>query len=195
VFGVQWWPRLSPRDFEQCSDQALGTASSEDERVLLIAECDRRFAGRRKLGGGYSYYDFLQNRHFDISGPNPTPSELKRFDEEYASYLEARRRAAVAAAFARRQSRSAPADVQDDRPADAISSPGPDMAMPPAKVPIPRARNLAMRSRASRCEDASLSCRWNSFSSGIKNFFGSSPKPTRPSAPFSEMPMAGSAAG
>jgi hypothetical protein len=53
------------------------TAVSLDERTSLITQCDKQFVGRRKMGGGYTYYDFLQNRHFDIAGPNPPPKEIK----------------------------------------------------------------------------------------------------------------------
>ena len=179
-FSVRWWPQHHPQDFEQCSEKAQRTASSEDKRISLIAQCDKQFAGRRKIGGGYTYYDFLQNRHFDIAGPNPTPDELKHFDEEYALYLGIQRRDAVAAAIAERQSQRAQAEFQDDRLTDSISSPGPTMVMTPTKVPIPRARSLAVRSKGSRCEDASLSCHWTNFSAGIRNFFGSYAKENRP---------------
>ena len=97
-FSVQWWPEHYPQDYEQCSEKAQRTASSEDKRISLMAQCDKQFVGRRKIGGGYTYYDFLQNRHFDIAGPNPTPNELKHFDEEYTLYLDTQRRDAVAAA-------------------------------------------------------------------------------------------------
>ena len=62
------------RDFEECAEWTrkmfLGT-----ERVARIMDCGVRFAGRRKMGGGYAYYDLLQNRSFDIAGPNPTANE------------------------------------------------------------------------------------------------------------------------
>src|ERR1700676_49792 len=87
-FSIKWWPQHNPQDFEQCSEKAQRTASSKDERISLIAQCDKQFVGRRKVGGGYAYYDFLQNRHFDIAGPNPTPNELKQFAEETTSYLD-----------------------------------------------------------------------------------------------------------
>ena len=112
-------------DFEECSEKAQTTASSKDERISLIAQCDKQFVGRRKIGGGYTYYDFLQNRYFDIVGPNPTPNELKHFDEEYTLYLETQRRDAVAAATAERQSQSAQEDVHDDRLTGSLSSPRP----------------------------------------------------------------------
>lgn len=95
-FTVQWWPQYLLDDFEQCSEKAQTTASSKDEQISLIDQCDKQFVGRRKVGGGYTYYDFLQDRHFDIAGPNPTPNELKHFDEEYTLYLETQRRDAVA---------------------------------------------------------------------------------------------------
>jgi hypothetical protein len=75
--------------------------------MTLMAQCGKQFVGRRKAGGGYTYYDFLQNRHFDIAGPNRTPKELRYFDEQYALYLDTQRREAVAAAFAERQNRMA----------------------------------------------------------------------------------------
>ena len=160
-------------DFEECSEKAQTTASSKDERISLIAQCDKQFVGRRKIGGGYTYYDFLQNRHFDIVGPNPTPNELKHFDEEYTLYLETQRRDAVAAAIAERQSQSAQEDVHDDRLTGSISSPRPPMVITPTNVPIPRARSSAARSKGLRCEDASLSCSWTNFSARMKIFFGS----------------------
>ena len=87
--GVQLWPSHAPQDYEACSEKRRATAaSSKDERASLIAECDKQFIGRRKPGGGYAYYDFLQNRRFDIAGPNPTPKELKSFDEEYIVFLQ-----------------------------------------------------------------------------------------------------------
>jgi hypothetical protein len=70
----------SARDFEECvealgagpSFSQSGPPSNEDGRE---ANCDARFAGRRKPGGGYTYYDFMQGRNFDIAGPNPTVEE------------------------------------------------------------------------------------------------------------------------
>jgi len=78
----------------------LRTSIEKDERTSLTAQCDKQFVGRRKRGGGYTYYDFPQNRHFDIAGPNPTQKELKYFDEQYTLYLDAQRRDKVAAAVA-----------------------------------------------------------------------------------------------
>jgi hypothetical protein len=177
--GVQWWPRHPPEDFEQCSAEADRTASSQGERIALIAQCDKQFVGRRKLGGGYTYYDFLQNRHFDIAGPNPTPSELKHFDEEYALYLGTQRQEAVAAAIAEKQNQRALAELQNDRLAGPIVPPGSRTVITPTNVPIPRAGNSAARSKR-LCEDESLSCRWTRFSARIRNFLGSNAMVNRP---------------
>ena len=178
-FGVQWWTQYFHEDFEQCSEKAQTTASSKDKQISLIAQCDQHFVGRRKVGGGYTYYDFLQNRHFDIAGPNPTPNELKHFDEEYTLYLETQRRDAVAAALAEKQSRMAQPDHQYDRVTGSISPPGLPMIIAPNNVPIPRARSSVVRSNGP-CEDESLSCSWTNFSAGIKKLFESNAKLNRP---------------
>ena len=175
----QWWPLHSPQDFEQCSEEAERTSSSKDERVTLLAQCGKQFAGRRKTDGGYTYYDFLQNRHFDIAGPNPTPKELRYFDEQYTSYLDGQRREAVAAALAEKQNRVAQPDFQGDRVAGSTSAPEPPLPIAPTSVPIPRARSSVVRS-SHLCEDVSLSCNWTKFSAGIKKFFESNAKVSRP---------------
>ena len=178
-FGDRWLPRHSLQDFEQCSAQAESASSSKDERMTLMAQCSQQFVGRRKTGGGYTYYDFLQNRHFDIAGPNPTPKEQKYFDEQYTSYLDAERREAVAAALAEKQNRMAQPELQDNRFAGSISPPGLPVVIAPTNVPIPRARSSVVRSDGV-CEDAPLSCNWTKFSDGIRKFFESNAKANRP---------------
>jgi hypothetical protein len=175
-FGAHWWRQHNPQDFEQCSEES---ASSKDERIPLIALCSKQFVGRRKMGGGYTYYDFLQDRHFDIAGPNPTPKELKYFDEQYALYLAAQRRDAVAAVLPEKQSRMAQPDFPDDRVKGSTSPPELPMTIAPTHVPIPRGRSSVIRSKPP-CEDASLSCNWTKFSAGIMKFFESNAKLSRP---------------
>jgi hypothetical protein len=177
--GVRWWTQHSPQDFEQCSAQAERTSSIKDERMTLMTQCGKQFVGRRKTGGGYTYYDFLQNRNFDIAGPNPTPNELRYFDEQYTSYLDAQRREAVAAALAEQQNRMAQPGFQDNRVASSISPPGPPVVIAPTNVPIPRARSSVVQS-SGLCEDASLSCNWTKFSAVIKKFFESNARVNRP---------------
>src|SRR5438445_10411093 len=104
---AQWWKR-APVDFEECAD-AAEKAATKAEKTAALAECNAKFAGRRKPGGGYSYYDFLQDRTFDIAGPNPTPEEQKKIDEQYTAYLERERRSHIAAALAAKQQQPEPA--------------------------------------------------------------------------------------
>src|SRR5580700_7487952 len=99
---AQWWGTRTPADFEECADLAE-KAESKEAKTAALSECNAKFAGRRKPGGGYSYFDFMQNRNFDIAGPNPTPEEQKQIDEQYAVYLENQRRRNIAAAFAAKQ--------------------------------------------------------------------------------------------
>jgi hypothetical protein len=99
--SAQWWHR-APTDFEECSEAAEKSATKE-EKSAALAQCNSKFAGRRKPAGGYSYYDFMQDRSFDIAGPNPTADEQKFIDEQYTGYLEKQRRSNIAAAFAKEQ--------------------------------------------------------------------------------------------
>ena len=77
--------------------------ATKEDKTLALSECNAKFAGRRKPGGGYTYYDFMQNRNFDIAGPNPTPEEQKQIDEQYTAFLENERRSTIAAAFTAKQ--------------------------------------------------------------------------------------------
>ena len=98
---AQWW-RSAPKDFEDCADRAE-KAKSKEEKTSQLADCNAKFAGRRKAGGGYTYYDFMQDRSFDIAGPNPTAEEQKKIDQQYTAYLDSQRRDNIANAFAAKQ--------------------------------------------------------------------------------------------
>jgi len=179
--GVQLWPAHAPRDYEECSERATKAASSKDERASQIAECDKQFIGRRKPGGGYAYYDFLQNRRFDIAGPNPTPKEQKNFDEEYIVFLNAQRREAITAALAEKQRLRAEAAFQNDQASANAAIPlGAPLVITPNNARVAGNGSQAARSKAQRCDDASLSCSWTKFSAGIKNIFGAYAKVDRP---------------
>src|SRR5215471_8116781 len=99
--SAQWWSR-APSDFEECADLAEKSATKE-QKTAALADCNAKFAGRRKLGGGYSYYDFMQDRSFDIAGPNPTPEEQKYIDQQYTLFLDRQRRNSVEAALSAKQ--------------------------------------------------------------------------------------------
>ena len=103
--GVVLQPSRAPADFEECADGAEKVTTRE-ARTAALSACNAKFAGRRKPGGGYTYFDFMQNRKFDIAGPNPTPEEQKHIDEQYTAYLDDQRRSSIAAAYAARQQQS-----------------------------------------------------------------------------------------
>jgi hypothetical protein len=167
--SAQWWSR-APADFEDCAEAAEKSASKE-ARTSALAECNAKFAGRRKAGGGYTYYDFMQDRSFDIAGPNPTAEEQKRIDEQYTIYLESQRRSTIAAAFAAKQQQQLQASLKSDTP----------------KVPLPQERPkqqapapaTEVRSRyRGECARHSFSCEWPRLSDGLndlKKLFSSSP--------------------
>src|SRR5579863_7639337 len=98
---AQWWSR-GPADFEECADLAEKLTVRE-ARTAALKDCNAKFAGRRKPGGGYAYFDFMQNRSFDIAGPNPTTEEQRQIDEQYTAYLESQRRKSIKAAFLAKQ--------------------------------------------------------------------------------------------
>lgn len=156
---AEWWKLYSPKDFEECSQSAQQPGLSKDAQTKIISECDVKFAGRRKPGGGYTYFDFMQNRHFDIAGPNPTPKELKRMDQEYLAYLEA--------------NREAPADVVDAGQAIAainnqmrpVSYQKPVQPTVAAKQPAPVSR---ARVRKDVCKSDALSCGWTKITTTVK---------------------------
>ena len=172
--GIRGSPPKSARDFEQCVEQVQATFPSNDERGALLTDCNARFAGRRKAGGGYTYYDFMQDRKFDIAGPNPTAEERKEIDREYMGFLDAQRREAVSAELAKRQNEQLRADLESARqPA------GPPMVLTPLASPPTAAKRPVDRSKSTRCEDGSLSCSWQKFSAALRNAFASSSK-TKP---------------
>jgi hypothetical protein len=158
--SAQWWSR-APADFEECAEAAEKSASKE-AKTAALAECNAKFAGRRKPGGGYTYYDFMQDRSFDLAGPNPTPEEQKHIDEQYAAYLESQRRSTIAAAFAAKQQQQQTA-ARSDAP----------------KIPLPQERpkqqqaapasDVRSRDRGGDCTKHSFSCEWPRLSEGLND--------------------------
>jgi len=153
-------------DFEECVEQVQAKRPSNDERAALMTDCNVRFAGRRKAGGGYSYFDFMQDRTFDIAGPNPTAEEHKQIDRAYMAFLDAQRRETILAELAKRQNERLRADVEN------MGQPvGPPMELTPKN---PATKRPIDRSKSTRCEDGSLTCSWVRFSAAVKNAFASS---------------------
>ena len=166
---AQWW-RSAPVDFESCADVAERAATKE-EKTAKLAECNAKFAGRRKPGGGYTYYDFMQDRTFDIAGPNPTPDEQKKIDEQYTAYLERERRSNIAAALAAKQQQPEPPPAAQGWQQVSLSSE--QAAPPPAaeieKVPVPVASPIkqAARIKAAQCAKNQFSCEWPRLSEKV----------------------------
>jgi hypothetical protein len=157
---AQWWSR-APADFEECADSAEKAASKE-ARTSALLECNAKFAGRRKPGGGYTYFDFMQNRSFDIVGPNPTPQEQKHIDEQYTAYLDRQRRSTVAPALPGKEPQLEPQQV----------SLGNEKVPVPVEAPNkPRAAASELRSRSKgpNCAQHSFSCDWPRLSESIKD--------------------------
>ena len=172
---AQWWSR-APADFEECADKAEKAATKQEKASQLVA-CNAKFAGRRKAGGGYTYFDFMQNRSFDIAGPNPTPEEQKKIDEQYTRFLDQERQGRVAAE-ARLKARTEPPLLQ---PASLRTEKVPLPVVAPNKQP---AASSQIRSRQKlNCAQQSFSCDWPRLSESLKDLkklFGSSPnKPKR----------------
>lgn len=164
---AQWW-RSAPVDFESCADVAEKAATKE-EKTTKLAECNAKFAGRRKPGGGYTYYDFMQDRTFDIAGPNPTPEEQKKIDEQYTAYLERERRNHAAAALAAKQQQQEQPPRQEWHQVSLRSEPSPPPPVEIEKVPVPVASPIkqAARIRAAQCAKDQFSCEWPRLSEKV----------------------------
>jgi hypothetical protein len=185
VLAVAAFPRgsspESARDFEECvealranSSADQSSQSSGEEHGASMISCSARFAGRRKAGDGYTYYDFMQGRSFDIAGPNPTAEERKQIDREYIAFLDAQRQEAVSAELAKKQDERLRADLETARqPA------GPPLVLTPKNSPAPAAKRQVDRSKSTRCDDDSLACGWSNLSAAVRGAFASSPK-TKP---------------
>ncbi len=163
---AQWWSR-APADFEECADVAEKAATTEARRAALT-ECNAKFAGRRKPGGGYSYFDFMQNRSFDIAGPNPTPEEQKHIDQQYTEFLDRERQSTIAAAFTAKQQQVQQTSLRVEKV--------PLPAAAPNK-PAAAASDLRSRAKTANCAPGSFSCDWPRLSESIKDLkklFGAS---------------------
>ena len=171
--GTGGSPFQSARDFEECVEQVEAKAQPKTERAGSLTDCNARFAGRRKPGGGYTYYDFMQDRKFDIAGPNPTAEERKHIDRAYMGFLDAQQREAVSAELANRQNERLRASLESAR--QQVAAPITLKPQSSFSPPLPVKRPID-RSKSTHCDDGSLSCSWAKLSAVVKNAFASSPK-------------------
>src|SRR5436190_654319 len=167
---AQWWSR-GPADFEECADIAEKAASKE-AKTSALTECNAKFAGRRKPGGGYTYFDFMQNRSFDIAGPNPTPQEQKQIDQQYIAHLDRQRRSTAEAEIAAKQ--------QQEQLQQANFRTETERTPLPREKPRSPAATNDLRSRTKNCAQPSFSCEWPRLSESInelkKALFGPPPR-------------------
>ncbi|MBR0691121.1 hypothetical protein JQ594_34775 [Bradyrhizobium manausense] len=171
---AQWWKR-APVDFEECADAAEKSATKA-EKTSALADCNAKFAGRRKPGGGYTYYDFLQDRTFNIAGPNPTPEEQKKIDESYTAYLADQRRSNEAAQAMARQQRE-----QQEQQAQQLQQVALRTEVERVPVPVERPKTIGARAKGTPCTKGSFSCEWPRLSESLndlKKLF--SPTPSKP---------------
>ena len=150
------------KDYEDCAEEAQANAASRADSNLII-HCGERFAGRRKVGGGYTYFDFMQNRSFDIAGPNPTEDERKQIDRFYMEFLGSKRREMLLSDLAKAQ-----ANQEQTTSGLGRQDIGAPLVLTP-KIPLPAKRPPIQR--AKDCEDGSLACSWAKLSAVVKNAF------------------------
>jgi hypothetical protein len=168
---AQWWSTRAPIDFEECADLAE-KAPTKEARTSELAGCNAKFAGRRKPGGGYTYYDFMQNRSFDIAGANPTPEEQKYIDQQYTVFLDKQRRSFIAAALTAKQ------DEQDQQQQASLRNEQASLRNEKASMPMPpetpvkpkaAAVDPKARAKANCAKHSTFSCEWPVLSEKIQN--------------------------
>jgi hypothetical protein len=154
------------KDYEDCAGDARTNASANIEYNKLITQCSERFAGRRKAGGGYAYFDFMQDRTFDIAGPNPTEDERKQIDRSYMEFLGVQRREMFLSDLAKTQANTEQTALERRRKAA-----GAPLDLMP-RIPLPAKRPLIEQAKS--CGDGSLSCSWAKLTAAVKDAFASS---------------------
>jgi hypothetical protein len=170
---AQLWPDHAPRDYEECAEMVKERRAPVAASASQLSQCNAKFAGRRKTGGGYVYFDFMQNRHFDIEGPNPSSNELKQMDQNYIGYLKRQRREKEAGSALEMERLAAPNGT--------IAKPAmPPFLPPPAKKPLRSAGKAVVDRKETVCVENSVSCHWSRLSAMLKALLippsGHSPK-------------------
>jgi ribosomal protein L29 len=111
----------------------------------------------------------MQNRSFDIAGPNPTPEEQKYIDQQYTVFLDKQRRSYIAAALTAKQEQQdqeQQASLRNDLRNEKASMPMP--VETPVK-PRPSAADLKSRAKANCAKHSTFSCEWPVLSEKITN--------------------------
>lgn len=135
----------------------------EDIRARRLQRQVRRSP---QAGGGYSYYDFLQDRTFDIAGPNPTPEEQKKIDTAYTAYLAKERRNNEAAEAAARQQREQQELQARQLQQVALRT---EVARVPVPVERPKVQQTVGQRKGAPCAKGSFSCDWPRLSESLND--------------------------
>src|SRR5258707_6378130 len=109
----------------------------------------------------------MQDRSFDIAGPNPTAAEKKNMDEQCPAFLDREGRNSIAAALAAKQQQQLlqQASLQNEK-VQVVVAPPPVEA--PSK-PQAAANDLRPRPKASACARHTFSCDWPRLSESLKD--------------------------
>ena len=59
---AQWWT-AAPADYEDCAERVEKSLLSGESKAAALSNCESKFAGRRKRGGGYAYYNGPVDRY------------------------------------------------------------------------------------------------------------------------------------
>jgi hypothetical protein len=166
------------RDYEECVGAIAAGASTQDKRPIAsdaqrdsMMECSARFAGRRKPGGGYTYFDFMQDRNFDIAGPNPTAEERGLIDREYVSFLDMQRRERISAELAKKEDEELRVDLER-----AHQSVGRPLILTPKNPSTQALKRPPDRTKSPHCDDNLFGCSWSRLFAAVKDSFASSPR-------------------
>jgi hypothetical protein len=104
----------------------------------------------------------MQDRSFDIVGPNPTPDERQQIDREYMKYLDSVRLDVLSAELAQQQNHIPVANLGDILPANGRPI-GPPIVLTSRNVPS--AKSAANRSKDPPCLEGALGCSWEKVTS------------------------------
>ena len=117
----------------------------------------------------------MQNKSFDIAGPNPTPEEQKQIDEQYTVFLDRERQSRIAAAFTAKQQLLQQASLTNEKVPVPVEAPNKQPAA---------ANDLRTRAKTGNCARGSFSCDWPRLSESIKDLkklFGAPPSKAKKS--------------
>jgi hypothetical protein len=123
----------------------------------------------------------MQNRSFDIAGPNPTAEEQRQIDEQYTAFLAQERRNSIAAAFAAKQQQLQEATFRSETekiPLPVVAPNKQSAAAADAKSSDTKLADVRSHAKTNGCPQHAFSCEWPRLSEGIKDLkkllFGSS---------------------